>query len=243
MFGYPPAVGVAACGPACRSAGVGETGLMTADVETIVVGAGAVGLAVARALAHGRPRGHGAGAARPDRLGDLLAQQRGDPRRHLLSAGQPARHAVRARQGAAVRLLRREQRAARALRQAAGGHAARASCPSSPPSRRRPRRTASPTWSRSAATRHARWSRSSPALAPCSRRRPASSTATATCWRSKGTSRATAARWCCAARSSASSARPMGCSAWRPAATIPVPSPAATWSCRPACTPPSWRAR
>ena len=69
----------------------------------------------------GRPRDDGAGAARADRLGDVLAQQRGDPRRHLLSAGQPARDAVRARQGAALRLLRREQRGARALRQAAGG--------------------------------------------------------------------------------------------------------------------------
>ena len=80
--------------------------MSTPDVETIVVGAGVVGLAVARALAEAGHEVHGARAARADRLGNQLAQQRGDPRRHLLSAGQPARDAVRARQGAALPLLR-----------------------------------------------------------------------------------------------------------------------------------------
>ena len=160
---------------------------------------------------HGRPRGDGAGAARADRLGDHLAQQRGDPRRHLLSAGQPARDAVRARQGAALR--------ASAPRTACRTRAA-ASCWWRRSESQLPKlaairetaepRTASPTWSRSAAMRRARWSRSSPASRRCSRPRPASSTATASCWRWRATSRPTAARWCCAARSSASSATPAG---------------------------------
>jgi hypothetical protein len=46
----------------------------------------------------------------------------------------------------------------------------------------------------------ARWSRSSPASRHCSRPRPASSTATASCWRWRAMSRPTAARWCCAVR-------------------------------------------
>ena len=48
----------------------------------------------------------------------------------------------------------------------------------------------------------------------CCRRRPASSTATATCWRWRATSKAAAAASCCAVRWSASSGRRTGCSAW-----------------------------
>ena len=66
---------------------------MSADVETIVVGAGVVGFSVARALAMA---GHEPWCWRrmSDRVGDELAQQRGHPCRHLLSAGQPAGDAV-----------------------------------------------------------------------------------------------------------------------------------------------------
>ena len=150
---------------------------VTADVETVVVGAGVVGLAIAPRARARRARGAGARAPRPHRHGDELAQLRGDPRRPLLSAGQPARQAVRRRQGAALRLLRGERRRPPALRQAAG----------------RARRTDEIAKLEAIAAtaaangvddlracrarRRARSSRSSPASPPICRRRPASSTA------------------------------------------------------------------
>ena len=183
---------------------------MSADVETIVVGAGAVGLAVARALALA---GHEVmvleqheliGSETSSRNSEVIHAgiyyPPGSLRATLCVRGKEllyrfcAENSVpHARCGKLLVATQREP-AAQARRHQA---------------RRRPR-TASPIWSRSAATPPARWSRRSPALRPCSRPRPASSTATASCWRWRATSRPTAARWCCAARSSASSATPAG---------------------------------
>ena len=87
-------------------------------VDCVVVGAGVVGLAVARALALAGREVIVLEAAEGDRHRDLVAQQRGDPRRHLLSRRQPDGAALRRRPAHALRLLRRARRAAPQLRQA-----------------------------------------------------------------------------------------------------------------------------
>ena len=71
-------------------------------VDCVVVGAGVIGLAVARRLAQaGREVDH-AGSGRRHRHRDLVAQQRGDPRRHLLSGRKPDGADVRQRQARAL---------------------------------------------------------------------------------------------------------------------------------------------
>ena len=86
-------------------------------VECVVVGAGVIGLAVARRLAlAGREVVvlEGPRASAPY----LLAQQRGDPRRHLLPRRQPEGADLRQRQARALPLLPRARRPAPQLRQA-----------------------------------------------------------------------------------------------------------------------------
>ncbi len=56
------------------------------DIEAVVIGAGVVGLAVARELALSGRETLILEAADAHRLGHQRAQQRGDPRRHLLPA-------------------------------------------------------------------------------------------------------------------------------------------------------------
>ena len=67
------------------------------------------------------PRGAGARGRRYHRQRDQLAQQRGHPRRHLLSAGEPQGPPLRRRQSAALPLLHRPRRGPRADRQADRG--------------------------------------------------------------------------------------------------------------------------
>ena len=104
---------------------------MSADFETVVVGGGVVGLAIARALALA---GHEVMLLeRHDRVGTETSSRNSEVIHagHLLSAGQLARQAVRRRQRAALSLLRRERRHPQALRQAAGGDAGSRASPSS----------------------------------------------------------------------------------------------------------------
>ena len=67
-------------------------------VECVVIGAGVIGLAVARRLAQAGREVIVLEAAEGDRHRHLLAQQRGDPRRHLLQGRQPDGADVRRRQ-------------------------------------------------------------------------------------------------------------------------------------------------
>ena len=87
-------------------------------VDCVVVGAGVVGLAVARALALAGREVIVLDAAEAIGTGNIVAQQRGDPRRHLLPGRQPDGTVLRRRTQGAVHLLRQEGRAARELRQA-----------------------------------------------------------------------------------------------------------------------------
>ena len=91
---------------------------MAEEVECVVVGAGVIGLAVARHLALRRPRGRHRRGGPGLRHRDELAQLRGHPRRPLLSAQQPQGEAVPRRPRPALRLPRRARRRARTLRQA-----------------------------------------------------------------------------------------------------------------------------
>jgi L-2-hydroxyglutarate oxidase LhgO len=86
-------------------------------VECLVIGAGVVGLAVARAGA-GSPRGRRRRGGRRRRDRGELAQQRSHPRWDLLPARPCQDSAVRRRQGDALPLLPRVRRAAPAQRQA-----------------------------------------------------------------------------------------------------------------------------
>ena len=94
-----------------------------AESDLVVVGAGILGLAVARELRRRRPdreltvlEAASAGRQRPDRR-----QQRRDPRRHLLRARLAQGADVRSRCAADVRLLRGARHPVRALRQADRG--------------------------------------------------------------------------------------------------------------------------
>ena len=129
-------------------------------MDVLVIGAGVVGLACARALALARPCRHRRREDRRHRQRRVVAQQRGDPRRHVLSDRLAARPPLRRRAAHALRLLREPRRAAHEMRQAhrrderprAGqdrGH------PPAGPGERRRR-----AWRSSAATRRAPWSRS-----------------------------------------------------------------------------------
>ena len=160
--------------------GRGRTGLD--QVDCVVVGAGVVGLAVARALAlAGREvivlEGGGGHRHR-----NLLAQQRGDPRRHLLPRRQPDGALLRRRPARAVRLLPRARRAAPQLRQADRRDLRRGGRQAGRHQGAAPKRTASRGCGCCPRPRRARWSRRWPAPPRCSRRPPASSTATPTCW-------------------------------------------------------------
>ena len=125
-----------------------------------------------------RARGDRAREGNPDRQPHQLAQQRGDPRRHLLPEGLGEGPALRARQAPALRLLRRARRAAPAARQDHRGDRARAGGAARGHRRRRRRQRGR----RHAPARAGRSSaRSSPACAGSrgsSRPRPGSSTAT-----------------------------------------------------------------
>ena len=128
---------------------------------------------------HGRARGDRAGAGGRHRHRDQLAQQRGDPRRHLLRRRQPEGAALHRRQAVPLPLLRRARRGARPLRQADRRHRRGASWP-----------TLATIRANAAGLGHAgpgaldgragdaRWSRRCAAPAPCGRPPPASSTAT-----------------------------------------------------------------
>ena len=159
---------------------------MSADVETIVVGAGAVGLAVARALAK---------AGREVMVleqHELIGSETSSRNSEVIHAGiyyppgsLRATLCVRGKESA-LPVLCESTRAAPALRQAAGGDA-REPAPQAgryqgdggeerrdrPGIRRRQRRRAPSN-------------RSWPASPRCSRPPRASSTATASCWRWKG---------------------------------------------------------
>ena len=130
-------------------------------VDCVVIGAGVVGLAVARRAGAGRPRGDRPRGRRRHRHRDLLAQQRGDPRRHLLPRRQPDGADLRQRQAARSTPTAREHGVPHAqLRQAdrrddAEGRREAAVDPA---------RTPRPTACRGmqllcAAEAHARWSR------------------------------------------------------------------------------------
>ena len=136
---------------------------MSADVETIVVGAGAVGLAVARALAQA---GHEVMVLEQH---ELIGSETSSRNSEVIHAGiyyppgsLRATLCVRGKE-LLYALLRREQRAARALRQAAGGHArepaAQARGDQGDGGQERRHRPGAA----SAAMRRASWSRSSPA--------------------------------------------------------------------------------
>ncbi len=105
---------------------------MADTVECVVVGAGIIGLAVARCLALPGREVLVLEQERVHRRAHLLAQQRGDPCRALLSQGQSQGAVLRRGQPAALRLLRRARHRRQAHRQAGGGGATRA----------RPRRSA-----------------------------------------------------------------------------------------------------
>ncbi len=101
--------------------------------DTIVVGAGILGLAVAREIlapapgrARARRRARGGARGAPEQ-----PQLRRDPRRHLLRAGLAEGAAVRRRRGADVRLLRGQRDRRAPDRQADRRAATRASCPRS----------------------------------------------------------------------------------------------------------------
>ena len=94
-------------------------------VECVVIGAGVIGLAIARRLAQAGREVDRAGSGRGHRHRHLLAQQRGDPRRHLLQGRQPDGADVRQRQTCALRLLREPWHPAQELRQADRRHHAR----------------------------------------------------------------------------------------------------------------------
>ena len=148
------------------------------QTDCVVVGAGVVGLAVARALALGRARGRRARARGADRQPHQLAQLRGDPRRHLLSAGLGQGAALRRGRDLLYAYCESRGRAAPAARQdhrrdraGAGGRARRDRRGGGGERGRRPR---------AARGRRARggWSRRSAAWRGSSRPRPGSSTAT-----------------------------------------------------------------
>ena len=88
---------------------------MADTVECVVVGAGIIGLAVARALALQGREVLVLEQERCHRRAHLLAQQRGDPCRALLSRGQPQGAVLRRRQPAALRLLRRARHTAKRI--------------------------------------------------------------------------------------------------------------------------------
>ena len=116
------------------------------SVDCLVIGAGVVGLAVARTLACAGREVVVVEAEERHRNGDEFAQQRGYPRRDLLPDGTCQDAALRRRKGAAVRFLPRLRRPPPALRQAdrggrrdRGAQARRARGASSRQRRRRPR--------------------------------------------------------------------------------------------------------
>ena len=94
---------------------------MVERCECVVIGAGVVGLAVARALARRRPRRAGARGGGDVRHGHQFAQLGGRPRRPLLSAGQPEGAVLPARAGPPLPLSGRARHRAPALREAGGG--------------------------------------------------------------------------------------------------------------------------
>ena len=106
-----------------------EHSMERAEVDCVVIGAGVIGLACARRHRAQRARGPDPRKRRRHRLRRLGAQQRGHPRRHLLSHRQPEGAAVRRRPRAALRLLRRSWRDRAQGRQAGGRHRVRDSCP------------------------------------------------------------------------------------------------------------------
>ena len=155
-------------------------------MQVLVVGAGVVGLACARAAAHGRPRGDRRGSRERYRHRHVLAQQRGHPRRPLLSDRLEARPALRARAADALRFLRLPRRAAPQMRQARRRHQRRARSRGSKRSSSRRRSTACEGVEMIDGAAARRLEPALSCVAPCARRKPASSTATATCWRCEG---------------------------------------------------------
>ena len=95
--------------------------LLMTDVDAIVIGAGVVGLAVARALSSLRPVRRRAGIRGEFRNRDIIAQQRSHPRRPLLSNRQPESAALRRWPAPALCLCRGASHSPTPLRQAGGG--------------------------------------------------------------------------------------------------------------------------
>ena len=117
----------------------------------------------------------------------------------------------------------------------------KASCQSSPPSAKPLPRTAWLISRFSLLARLRRSSRSSPAWGRCSRPRPASSTATPSCWHSKAISRRAVAGSCCGVPSNTSRRTGMR-SVSAPGARRRAKLAATSWCCRPDCMPRGWLA-
>ena len=166
---------------------------MTADVETVVVGAGVVGLAIARALALA---GHEVMVLEQH---DIIGSETSSRNSEVIHAGiyyppgSLRAQAVRRGQGASCTASAPRTASPTSASPSCWSRRARRRCPSS----RRSRRRRSATASRSA-TADGRGSAQARAGSRVRRRAAVAvdghrSTATASCWRSKGTSRRTAA--------------------------------------------------
>ena len=114
-------------------------------IECVVIGAGVVGLALARELALAGREVVGPGGRGPVRHRHQLPQQRSDPRRHVLPSRLPQGPALRGGQPGPVRVLPGPAGGAPALRQAHRGRRARPAGGPATGSRPRPTPTASRT--------------------------------------------------------------------------------------------------
>ena len=159
--------------PATSRRGRSRSAWCGADaMQVLVVGAGVVGLAIARAGGARRPRRHRRRGGRPYRQRHLLAQQRGHPRRHLLSDRLAARAPLRPLAAHALRLLRFARRPATARSASSSSSAATRIGRRSKSSTPRRSATASKACGCSKAPRRCGWSRRSPASPRSIRRRP-----------------------------------------------------------------------
>ena len=146
----------------------------------------------ARGRAQG-PRGGGGRGGLRHRHRHFLAQQRSHPWRHVLRHRHAARAPLRARAAHAVRILRLARRAAPQMRQAGRRHQCGRARQDPGDRKARPHQ-----WRRRPGNARRQcgaraWSRNFSASARCIRRKPASSTATPTCWRCAAISRTPAA--------------------------------------------------
>ena len=158
-------------------------------MQVLVIGAGVVGLAVARAAAR---KGHEVVVAEAANAIGTGISSRNSEVIHggmYYPTGTLRGAPLRARPAHAVRILRLARRAAPQMRQADRRHQrGRARQDRGDREARRHQRRRRPGADRRQCGARA-WSRSSSASARCIRRRPASSTATLTCWRCAAISR------------------------------------------------------